>query len=348
MPVNKLMLTMGIPMILSMMLQALYNIVDSAFVSNIPDTGELALNALTLAFPIQMLMVAVAIGTGVGANALLAKTLGQGNHKKAGRVAGNALFLGAVIYVFFLLFGILGVEAYTRTQTKNPQIIKMTVDYLRICCMVSPGILFFSMYEKLLQATGRSLFSTIAQITGALTNIILDPLLIYGMFGLPAMGVRGAITPIISFNHGMHNKNRIESGIRCGILYTLGIMLAGLLVLEIFAKPFSGIFGLSGSTEQLCIRAMQIISLSFLFAGANIAFQGIFQALDGGLESLIISVCRQFLFVLPVAFGFSLIARQTPSLTWLVWLTFIIAEGISSAIALSFMHRIRKNVIQKL
>lgn len=191
-PVNKLMLTMGIPMILSMVLQAVYNIVDSAFVSNMAENGEAALNALTLAFPVQMLMVAIGIGTGVGTNALLAKSLGQGNKEKASRVAGNAVFLAFIIYIVFLLFGIGGVDAYINTQTSNPLIKEMAVDYLSICCIASFGIVFFSIFEKLLQATGRSHLSTIGQVGGAITNIILDPILIYGWLGLPEMGVKGA------------------------------------------------------------------------------------------------------------------------------------------------------------
>ena len=161
MPVNKLMIQMGIPMILSMALQAVYNIVDSAFVGNMRAGSEAALNALTLVFPVQMLMVAVGIGTGVGTNALLARALGQGNHKKAAKIAGNSLFLGVIIYVSCLLFGILGVKAYISSQTVDPQVISMGTSYLRICCIISMGIIFFSLFEKLLQATGRSLYSTI-------------------------------------------------------------------------------------------------------------------------------------------------------------------------------------------
>lgn len=447
MPIKRLMLTMGIPMILSMMMQALYNIVDSAFVSNIPETGEAALNALTLAFPVQMLMVAIGIGTGVGTNALLAKSLGQRNRQKVNRTAGNAIFLGAVIYLVFLLFGIFGVNAYVATQTANPQIMGMATTYLRICCIVSMGIVFFAIFEKLLQATGRSNFSTIAQIAGALTNIVLDPILIYGYLGLPKMGVSGAawatvigqlvslllalifhlkynkeitnsirflkpdgriikeiyaiglpaiiaqalmsvmtyglniifvridesvvtayglyykiqqfvlfaafglrdaITPIVSFNHGMRSRARVKEGIKYGMLYTLIIMAVGMLLLEVFAVPFSAVFGLSGKTQDLCISAMRIISLSFLCAGANVAFQGIFQALDSGLESLIISVCRQFLFVLPVAWGFSLIARADMTMMWLVWPTFLIAETLSVIIAIIFMIRINKKKINVL
>ena len=152
MPVNKLMIQMGIPMILSMALQAVYNIVDSAFVGNMRVGSEAALNALTLVFPVQMLMVAVGIGTGVGTNALLARTLGQGNSKKAAKVAGNSLFLGVIIYVVCLLFGIFGVKAYISSQTVDAEVLEMGVSYLRICCVISFGIIFFSLF---VQATGR-------------------------------------------------------------------------------------------------------------------------------------------------------------------------------------------------
>ena len=192
MPVNKLMLTLGAPMIISMVLQAVYNIVDSAFVSNMQGTGEMALNALTLAFPIQMLMVAVSIGTGVGTNALLSRCLGMGDSKKAARVGGNAMLLAIIIYVLCLIFGIFGVGVYIGTQTTNSQIYDMATDYLSICSVISMGIVFFSIFEKMLQATGLSLYSTVAQITGAVINIILDPIMIYGLFGLPQMGVKGA------------------------------------------------------------------------------------------------------------------------------------------------------------
>lgn len=446
-PVNRLMLSMGIPMVLSMMLQAVYNIVDSAFVSNMAENGEQALNALTLAFPVQMLMVAVGIGTGVGTNALLAKSIGQGNKQKASRVAGNAIFLAIIIFAVYVLFGCFGVEPYIASQTKNEQIRQMAEEYLGICCKISMGIVFFNIFEKLLQATGRSMYSTIAQIAGAVVNIILDPIMIYGWCGLPEMGVAGAayatvigqivsgllglmfhlkfnreienklcylkpslriireiytiglpaiiaqalmsvmtyglniifvkigesvvtayglyykiqqfilfaafglrdaITPIVSFNHGMRSKKRVQDGIRYGLTYTLVVMFAGLVVIEIFAAPFARMFGLSGETESLCVGAMRIVSLSFLFAGVNIAFQGIFQALDAGIQSLVISVCRQILFVLPVAWGFSLLARQSMDHMWLVWLTFLIAEGLSAAIGTVFMLQINKKVIKKL
>lgn len=191
-PVNRLMIHMGIPMILSMALQAVYNIVDSAFVGNMGAGSEAALNALTLVFPVQMLMVAVGIGTDVGTNALLARTLGQGNRKKAAKVAGNSLFLGVVIYAVCLLFGIFGVKAYISSQTVDAEVLEMGISYLRICCVISLGIIFFSLFEKLLQAIGRSLYSTIGQVVGAVVNIILDPIMIYGLGPCPRMGVKGA------------------------------------------------------------------------------------------------------------------------------------------------------------
>ena len=439
MPVKKLILSMGIPMVLSMMLQAVYNIVDSAFVSNIQDTGELALNALTLAFPLQLLIVAIGIGTDVGCNALLSKSLGQGNIEKASKVAGNGMFLALIIYIIFLIFGIFGTDLYISSQTKNPIISKMAIDYLKVCCIASFGIIFFSIFEKLLQGTGHSMYSTIAQIVGAVINVILDPIMIYGYFGCPKLevkgaayatiigqiasfilalifhfkvntnisnglkyikpsaiiikqiyaiglpaiisqallsimtyalniilvsvdealvtayglyykiqqfilfagfGLRDAITPIISFSHGMEDKKRIDDGIKFGMVYTIAIMSFGLILVEILAIPFSNVFGLSGVTQQYCISAMRIVSISFIFAGMNITYQGIFQALNGGIQSLIVSVCRQFIFVIPISWIFSLIAKHSLDLSWLIWTTFIIAETISVIIAHILMKRL--------
>lgn len=442
-PVKKLMLSMGIPIIISMMLQALYNIVDSAFVSNM-EGGEQALNALTLAFPIQMLMVAVGIGTGVGVNVSLAKSLGQQDEEKAARVAGNGIFLGLVITAVFMLFGIFGVENYVFSQTSNAGIAEMAVTYLRICCISCFGIIFFSLFEKLLQSTGLSTYSTISQISGAVINIMLDPIMIYGLLGCPALGVAGAawatvigqvasflialffhvkfnksvkkglkyikphgriirqiysiglpaiiaqalmsvmtyginiilggvsealvtayglyykiqqfilfaafglrdaITPIVSFSHGMQNKKRITDGIKYGIGYTLVIMVAGTILLEIFAEPLCGAFGLSGATEAMCISATRIISLSFIFAGINVSLQGIFQALDSGLASLVISVCRQLLFVLPISWGLSHFVSPSLENSWIVWLTFIISELATAVIAVGLMIRSYKKKV---
>lgn len=154
-----------------------------------------------------------------------------------------------------------------------------------------------------------------------------------------AFGLRDAITPIVSFAHGMGDRARIRSGVKYGLLYTLAVMLVGMAAVELFAVPLSGVFGLSGEMEALCISAMRIISTSFLFAGANIALQGVFQALDGGLQSLAVSLGRQLVFVLPVAWLFVELIRRTGSPLWLVWLTFPLAELASLVIAVLLLHR---------
>ena len=440
MPVNRLMVQMGIPMILSMALQAVYNIVDSAFVGNMKAGNESALNALTLVFPVQMLMVAVGIGTGVGTNALLARTLGQGNAKKAAKVAGNSLFLGAIIYVVCLLFGIFGVKSYIASQTLESEVISMGTSYLRICCMISFGIIFFSLFEKLLQATGRSLYSTIGQVVGAVVNIILDPLLIYGIGPVPEMGVEGAayatvigqvasavlllvfhlrfnkefehgmkfmkpdagiireiysiglpaiiaqalmsimvyvmnlilkfspsaqtayglfykvqqfalflafglrdaITPIIAFAYGMGSKKRIRDGIKYGLLYTIGLMIFGILITELFPGAFAALFNV-GQSRTYFISAMRVISISFIFAGINVAYQGIYQALDGGLESLVISLLRQLVIILPLAGIFSVFVRNGQMGVSLIWWAFPITEAMACLVGYGFLKKIRTN-----
>lgn len=445
-PIKKLMISMGLPVVISMMLQALYNIVDSAFVSNM-EGGEDALNALTLAFPVQMLMVAVGIGTGVGVNVLLARSLGQNDKEKASGVAENAIFLGIMITLFFMLFGFFGVKPYIASQTSNPIVSDMAVEYLQICCVISVGIIFFSIFEKLLQAAGLTVQSTIAQISGAVINIILDPIMIYGLFGCPAMGVAGAayatvigqiasfvvalifhftvnksvdkglqyirpqaklikeiyaiglpaiiaqalmsfmtyginiilgrvhenlvtayglyykiqqfilfaafglrdtITPIVSFSYGMQSKKRIQDGIKYGVGYTLIIMAVGTLALELFAGPLCAAFGLSGTTESLCISAIRIISIGFVFAGISIALQGVFQALNCGFSSLMISICRQLLLILPVAWMFTRFIASDLANGWIVWLTFPIAEIITAVIAVGLMYKAHQRKIKSL
>ena len=445
MPVNKLMIQMGIPMILSMALQAVYNIVDSAFVGNMRAGSEAALNALTLVFPVQMLMVAAGIGTGVGTNALLARTLGQGNREKAAKVAGNSLFLGVIIYVVCLLFGIFGVKAYISSQTVDAEVLEMGVSYLRICCVISFGIIFFSLFEKLLQATGRSLYSTIGQVVGAVVNIILDPIMIYGIGPCPEMGVKGAayatvigqvasavlllifhmklnrefghgpkymkpnasvikeiyaiglpaiiaqalmsimvyvmnlilkfnsaaqtayglfykvqqfvlflafgfrdaITPIIAFAYGMRSKKRIQDGIKYGLIYTIALMILGIAITEIFPGAFAMLFN-AGQSREYFIATMRVISVSFLFAGINVAYQGIYQALDGGLESLVISLLRQLIIILPLAGIFSLFVRNGQMGVSLIWWAFPITEIISCFVGYVFLKKIRKNRVDVL
>lgn len=434
-PINKLMLQMGVPMILSMALQAVYNIVDSAFVGNMKEGSEAALNALTLVFPIQMLMVALAIGTGVGVNALLARTLGQRNREKAAHVAGNGLFLATIIYIICVLFGLFGIKTYISSQTRDELVLSMSVDYLRICCLLSFGVVFFSIFEKLLQATGRSLYSTIGQVTGAVINMILDPILIYGFnlgvqgaayatvigqilsalllfvfhmrlnkefdhgltytkpnkriikeiysIGLPAIiaqalmsfmvyamnlilkfdasaqtayglfykvqqfvlfmafGLRDAITPIIAFSYGMQNKKRVKDGIKYGLIYTIVLMVAGTLITELFPNFFATLFN-AGQSRIYFISAVRIISVSFVFAGVNIAFQGVYQALNGGMESLIVSLLRQAILILPLAWGFSKLVIQYKMDVSLIWYAFVITEVLSCVVGWVFLRRIEK------
>ena len=431
MPVKKLMLQMGVPMILSMALQAVYNIVDSAFVGNMSVGREAPLNALTLEFPVQMLM--------------LAMTLGQGNQKKAAKIAGNSLFLGVVIYVVCLLFGICGVKTYISSQTVEPEVIAMGTDYLRICCILSMGIIFFSILEKLLQATGRSLYSTIGQITGAVINIILDPIMIYGLGPVPEMGVRGAayatvigqmasavlllvfhlklnrefahgmkylkpegriikeiyaiglpaiiaqalmslmvyvmnlilkfspsaqtayglfykvqqfvlflafglrdaITPIVAFAYGMGEKKRIRDGIRSGLIYTAALMIFGTLITEGFPGAFATLFN-AGQSREAFIGAMRVISVSFIFAGINVAYQGIYQALESGIESLVISLLRQLLLILPLAGIFSVFVRNGQAGVTLLWWAFPITEVLACLAGYGFLKKIQKKKVERL
>lgn len=449
-PVGRLMLKIGFPIVLSMMLQAVYNIVDSAYLSNMKEAGEEALTALGLAFPIQLLMIAMAIGTGVGANALLSKSMGQGDKKKASQAAGNAIFMGIIIFIVFLLFGFLGVPFYVNSQNAGGNIsevvLAMTVDYLRICCCISFGIIFFSVYEKVLQALGRSLYSAIAQVSGAAVNIVLDPILIYGWLGFPEMGVKGAayatvigqivsgvlvfifhtrlnveidknvkylkpngriikeiyaiglpaiisqalltvmtyglniilgklpevgenavtvyglyckiqqlvifaavgvrdaITPIVSFSFGMKNKKRIKEGVKYGMIFTLVLMVIGMAVIELFAKPFTGFFSLSDITYMMCVDCMRIVSLAFVFAGLCIAFQGVFQAIECGMESLLISVGRQVLFILPVAWFIGKTVDGAENVS-AIWWTFLIGEGITLLCAgIMYIYSAKKKI----
>lgn len=451
-PVKSLLLSMGIPMIISMALQALYNIVDSYFVSQMSgetsgttiSAGECGMNALTLAFPVQMLMVAIGVGTGVGVNAILSRSLGMGDREKASKIAGNSIFLGMCTFIVFLLFGMFGVEFYINTQTSDPVIKSMAVEYLSICCILSFGISMYMIYEKLLQSTGRTVLTTIAQISGALVNIILDPIMIFGMFGLPEMGIAGAayatiigqyvsfilnavfhyafnkrdfdtslkytrphlaiigeiyrvgipailmqalmsfmtygvniifgtvsseavtayglyykiqqfvlfaafgmnnaIIPVVAFNYGKNDKKRVTDGIRYGMIYTLIIMAIGLVGLQIFAESLAAVFSLSDKTEELLILSLRIITTGYLFIGANVAYQGIFQALGHGVASLIVSLLRLIVIALPLGFLLTL----SPAAESIIWWTFPAAEFGALVYSVLFMLRINKIQISRL
>ncbi len=187
-PLKKLIWSLGFPMIISMVLQALYNVVDSIFVANMKDVGAIANEALTYAFPIQILMIAIGVGTGVGINSLLSKNLGENNKEEVNRIAGNGIFLAVVIYVVFLLFGLFGTNWFISLFTDNKEVIGMGANYLKICCILSLGSIGFAIYERFLQATGKTLYSTIAQICGAIINIVFDYVFIFPL----GLGVEGA------------------------------------------------------------------------------------------------------------------------------------------------------------
>lgn len=442
-PVGSLILKMGIPMILSMMLQAFYNIVDSYFVSSMEGVGDAAVNALTLAFPIQALMVALAIGTGVGVNSLLSRFLGMGDRKTASRIAGNAVFLSVCTYILFLIFGLFFVDAYISSQTSDPIIQEMGCSYLKICTVLSFGSVIYMIYEKLLQGTGKTVLSTIAQVSGAITNIILDPIMIFGMFGCPALGIAGAayatvigqvvslvlgmifhhtknkeietkaeylipdkeiitaiyrvgipaiimqalmsvmtyciniifvrvsgsvvtaygiyfkiqqfvffaafglnnaIIPIVAFNYGMRDRARIFKAIRCGLLYNAIIMLAGAILLQVFGKQIIGIFDVSTEVKELSIQAVRIVTIGYILVGANVIFQGIFQALGEGIKSLVISAIRLIIVVLPLAYFFTTL----PNAQNIVWAAFPIAEACGLVVSILFMSRVSKNKLSRI
>ena len=195
MPIGKLLTSMALPIIISMLVQALYNIVDSIFVSRI---NEAALTAVSLAFPMQNLMIAVGTGLGVGMNALLSRSLGEKDYKRANQAAVNNLFLIAVASVLFIIVGLTCMEPFMRMQINDDAIVNYGVQYLSICCIFSVGVLAEITMERLLQSTGRAVLSMISQLVGAVINIILDPILIFGYFGLPEMGVAGAAIATIA------------------------------------------------------------------------------------------------------------------------------------------------------
>lgn len=187
-PINKLILKMGLPMIVSMVLQALYNVIDSIFVANMGSTGAIANQALTYAFPIQIMIIAIGVGTGVGLNALLSKSLGENDKNKVNKIAGNGIFLSICIYIFFLIFGLFFSKWFISLFINDKEIIKMGTTYLKICTCLSLGSIGYTVYERFLQATGKTMLSTISQISGAVTNIVLDYIFIYPL----DMGVAGA------------------------------------------------------------------------------------------------------------------------------------------------------------
>lgn len=431
MPVNRLLITMSLPMVISMLVQALYNIVDSVFVAQI---NEAALTAVSMAFPIQNLMIAVAAGTGTGVNALLSKSLGEKNKRMVDDTANMGVFLAICSYAVFAIIGIFLSRIYFAAQISDAQIIEYGDEYMSVICLFSFGLFGQIITERLLQATGRTIFTMFTQGIGAIINIILDPILIFGLLGLPAMGVTGAaaatvigqiiaailgfvcnavynhditlsikgiftidttviskvyqvgipsiimqsitsvmtfslnkilaefsstavavfgvyyklnsfifmpvfgmnngLVPILSYNYGARKPDRIKKTIKLGMKYAVAIMIFGLLLFELFPSGLLGIFDASQEMLSIGCVALRIIASSFVFAGVAIICSTVFQAIGNPLHSLIMSVCRQLLVIVPIAWLLSLSGRLE-----LVWLAFPIAEFVSVAMSIFFMKK---------
>lgn len=436
MPVNKLLISMSLPMMISMLVQALYNIVDSIFVSRI---DENALTAVSMAFPIQSLMIAIGAGTGVGVNALLSRSLGEKDYRKADKAAINGVFLAVVSYFLFLAVGILAVTPFYISQTDDAQIIGYGKQYLTIICCCSFGMYTQFIFERLLQSTGKTFYTMITQGTGAIIHIILDPIFIFGYFGVPRMGVAGAavatvmgqiiagilgiiinekkntdiklrfagfmpdkrvigqiykvgipsiimqaigsvmtygmnqilitfsstavavfgvyfklqsfifmpifglnngLVPIIAYNFGAGKKDRLIKALKLSILYAVGLMAVGFLVFQIFPVPLFALFDASETMLSIGIPALRAISFSFLFAGFCIICGSLFQALGNGVYSMVISIARQLVVLLPAAYLLSLTGKVEN-----VWWAFPIAELMSLSLTVFFLFRINRNVI---
>ena len=440
MPINKLLIAMALPMMVSMLVQALYNIVDSAFVARV---NENALTAVSMAFPVQSLMISVGVGTGVGVNALLSRNLGEKNFESANLAARNGLVLSLASYLAFALFGLFCSRMFFEVQISDAQVITYGTQYTMTVTGLSFGAFLVIMSERLLQSTGLTVYAMISQLTGAIINVILDPILIFGLLGFPRMEVLGAalatvigqivgmvlslylnvkknqeisinmrgfrphlptikgiykvglpsiimqaissvmvfgmnkicmqylsalavnvfgiyfklqsfvfmpvfglnngMVPIVAYNYGARNKKRIMETIRLSVLLAVGIMLAGLVIFQVLTPQLLGIFKASEETLAIGVPALRIISLSFIFAGYCIILGSVFQALGNGSYSLINSIVRQMVVILPVAY---LLARfWKPEALW--W-SFPIAEISSVILSTLMLHWIYKEKIAPL
>lgn len=438
MPVNSLLLSMSIPMMLSMLVQALYNVVDSMFVARL---SEDALTAVTLAFPVQNLMIAIGIGTCVGVNAQLSRSLGARNFGLVNKIADNAVFLTAVNYAIFALIGFFGIDLYFASQTDIPQILQYGSDYLFWCCVLSFGFFGQVTMARLLQSTGLTFYSMITQLIGAVINIILDPILIFGLFGFPRLEVTGAaiatvigqiaattagfafnkilnkeiklslrgvlhpelaivrhiyavgipsiamssiasvmtygmnlilisfsstatalfgiyfklqsfvfmpvfglnngMVPIIAYNFGAQKKARIIQAFRLSVIYAVVVMLGGLLALQLLPTQLLLLFKASPDMLAIGVPALRIISLGYLFPGFSIVVLSSFQALGHGVKGFFVSVVRQLVFLLPVAYLLSLTGRLE-----LIWFAFPICEAVTVLMCVLLLLRVYRQEIQ--
>ena len=439
MPVNKLLVTMSLPMVISMIVQALYNIVDSIFVSRL---SEDALTAVSMAFPMQNLMISVAVGTGVGINAMLSRALGEKKFEAANKTAENGIFIEVLGYVLFLLIGIFVTKPFFLAQAGAGDIANMGIEYTRICLLMSFGIFMQIGFERILQSTGRTIFTMITQSTGAIINIILDPILIFGLFGMPKMGVAGAaiatvtgqicaailaitfnltknpdvhisfkgfkpqiifvknilsvgipsiimssvgsamtfgmnkilitfsstavavfgvyfklnsfvfmpvfglnngMVPIVSYNYGAQNKKRLTKTIKLAIIYAVCIMFIGIMLFQFIPDVLLKLFDASDHMLEIGIPALRVISLSFAFAGICIVISSSLQALGHGFLSMMISITRQLIILLPSAYILAKFGGIHA-----VWWSFNIAEIASLTLSLLFFKHMYNKIIKHL
>ncbi|MCR4748901.1 MAG: MATE family efflux transporter [Lachnospiraceae bacterium] len=437
-PINRLLLGMSLPIMASMLVQALYNVVDSIFVSRI---SENALTAVSLAFPIQSIMIALGGGMGVGVNAILSKSLGEKDYENVNKAAMNGIFLSLINFIIFVFVGLLAVKPFYMSQTADPDIVGYGVDYLTIVCCMSFGIYYQFIFERLLQSTGRTLCTMITQTTGAVINLILDPILIFGLFGMPALGVKGAalatvagqivaaifsyilnikvnkeiqirfagfrpdreiigkiysvglpsiimqsigsvmvyglnkiliafsstatavfgvyfklqsfvfmpvfglnngMVPVLAFNYGARERQRMIDTIKYSVLYALIIMSAGTLAFWLFTDKLLLLFAASDHMMSMGIPALRIISVHFPIAAFCIIIGSVFQALGRAVYSMINSIMRQVVVLLPVAYLLSLTGEVNN-----VWWSFPIAEIMSFTVTTLFLIKINREIISK-
>ena len=439
MPVGKLIVNMALPMVISMLVQALYNVVDSIYVSQI---SESAVTALSLAFPVQNVMIGLAVGVGVGVNSLLSKSLGQRDQEGVNRAAGNGIFLMLISTAIMMLFGFFGARPYFTMQSDVVETVEGGIAYTSICCICSLGVFVQILGERLLQSTGRTVPSMISQMAGAVVNIILDPIFIHGWFGLPAMGLAGAAVAtvigqvtgailvvifnlkanpdigfglkylkphsatvkailtvgvpsivmncigavmnfgmnqilqgfgetstgvfgvyfklqsfffmplfainnatisIVAFNFGARRPDRMMKTQKLAIAIALTLMCTGLLVFQLLPDVLLNMFNPSENFLAIGRSALRTISWSFPIAAVCISLGACFQALGNGIYTTIISVCRQLLVLLPVAYLMSLTGNVHN-----VWWAYPMAEILSGALTAFFFLRIYRQKIKPL
>lgn len=436
MEVKRLILTMSFPIMISMLVQALYNIVDSMFVARV---SEDALAAVSLCYPIQMIMVAVACGTGVGINALLSRYLGEKKPERASQVAMHGILCAFANWLIFAVIGIFFSEWFLRLFSTDAKIVEMGVSYMRICTIFSIGVFMQITYERIMQSTGNTIYNMIIQGIGAIINIILDPIFIFGYFGMPQMGVGGAavatvagqlvamllgivitqkkvkeihislrhfhldgillksmyriafpailmqsimsfmtvtmnmilvvfsetavsvfsiyyklqqfvfmavlgmnnaLIPILSYNYGAGKKERIHEAIRFALVVSCIIMAAGTVIFQLFPTQLLYLFDAKENMLAIGIPALRTISLSFVFAGVSMVLCSSFQALGAPNHSLAITLLRQMLILLPLAYAFSSLFGLA-----LCWWAFPITEVLCAALSLFLLKGVKKRVL---